>query len=212
MSKYKIVIILLIGITVFSACKQQVKIACVGDSITEGAGTEFWNKSSYPVVLDSLMGDNYFVMNCGRGGATMLKKADFTYWKCKELDNVFFCQPDIITIKLGTNDSKDKNWNAINYEKDYQSLIDTFNTIKSNPKIYLCLPVPAFERRYGINDTTILEQVIPIIHKLAEKNNLPVIDTYTGLQGYAGNFSDGIHPDEIGAAKIAEIIASALKE
>lgn len=211
MNKLRIVFAMTIGIIILTACKQEIKIACVGDSITEGVGTEVWNKSSYPVILNELMGEGYAVMNCGRSAATMLKKSDLTYWKCNELDNVFTFQPDIITIKLGTNDSKDFNWNATNYEKDYQALIDTFKTISTNPKIYVCLPAPAFERRWSINDTTIREQVIPIIERLASKNQLPIIDAYTKLQDQGDNFPDGIHPNEEGAKRLAEIIAEVLK-
>ncbi len=209
MRKLKI-ILLATGIIVFSACRQQIKIACVGDSITEGAGTKVWNNSSYPAILGNIMGDGYVVMNCGRSGATMLKKADFPYWKCNELINVFFFQPDIITIKLGTNDAKDNNWNAEKYMEDYQALIDTFRTIKSNPQIYLCLPAPAFEYRYRINDTTIRQQVIPIIKKLAVKNSLQVIDTNSGMLDQGPNFPDGIHPNNVGAAKLAQIISAAI--
>ncbi len=212
MKKYQIIVLLLVSVVVFYSCQQQVRIACIGDSITEGAGTRVWNKRSYPVVLDSLMGEDYLVMNCGRSGAAMLKKSDFPYWKCNEFDNAFFFQPDIVTISLGTNDAKDNNWDAENYEKDYQSLIDTLRSLKSNPEIYLCLPPPAFERRYNINDTTIREQVIPIIQKLAEANNLPVIDAYTKLLDQGENFPDGIHPNETAATKLAEVIANVLKE
>ncbi|RKD88288.1 GDSL-type esterase/lipase family protein [Mangrovibacterium diazotrophicum] len=211
MNKLKVWGLLLLGAVILSACQKPVKIACVGDSITEGVGTQVWNKSSYPVILDSLMGPDYVVMNCGRSAATMLKNSDMPYWKCNELDDVFIYQPDVIVIKLGTNDSKDHNWNAAAYEQDYQALIDTFQSIPTHPKIYMCLPAPAFEKRWNINDTTIREQVIPIIERLASVNSLPVIDVYTGLQGQAGHFPDGIHPDEAGAKKLAEVIAEGLQ-
>nr|WP_319511894.1 GDSL-type esterase/lipase family protein [uncultured Draconibacterium sp.] len=211
MNRLKFIVVITLLAVVAGACKQQVKVACVGDSITEGVGTEKWNKSSYPVVLNELLGEEYMVMNCGRSAATMLKKSDLTYWMCNELDNVFAFQPDIITIKLGTNDSKDYNWDAANYEKDYQALIDTFKTIPTNPEIYVCLPAPAFQRRWSINDTTIREQVIPIIEKLADKNQLTVIDAYSKLQDQEANFPDGIHPNEEGAGRLAEVIAEAIK-
>lgn len=211
MKNLKIAAVILVALFFVSACQHPLRIACVGDSITEGVGSEVWNKSSYPMVLDSIMGANYIVMNCGRSAATMLKVSDMPYWKCNELTNVFLFHPDVITIKLGTNDSKDHIWNAANYKRDYQALIDTFRTISSKPKIYLCLPVPAFQHQWGINDTTIREQVIPIIQELAKENNLPVVNCYDKLKDQSVNFPDGIHPNEVAARKIAEVIADALK-
>ena len=54
---------------------------------------------------------------------------------------------------------------------------------------------------------------IPAITKLAKKNKLKVIDLHT-LYASEGKkmLSDGIHPDAKGAARIAELVAAALKE
>ncbi|MDD3079903.1 MAG: GDSL-type esterase/lipase family protein [Paludibacter sp.] len=187
-----------------------VKVACVGDSITEGAGHKWQSKTGYPVVLNQLLGERYQVMNLGRSGATLLKKGDLPYWSCKEFTDVFVYNPKIIIIKLGTNDTKPQNWNAGNFEKDYQALIDTFNTMKPKPSIYLCEPVPVFATRWGINDSTLVNGVLPVVKRLAGKNHLPVIDLNTGMKDEGKNFPDNIHPNEVGAAKMAEIVARAI--
>ncbi len=196
-----------------TSCTQPVtKIACVGDSITEGYGLAVQSKTAYPVVLDSILGADYSVLNSGRSATTLQKKGDFPYWICKEFSNVFSYHPDIIVIKLGTNDTKLQNWNAVHYEADYQALIDTFKTIPTHPKMYLCLPVPVFETKWGINDSTVVNGIIPIINKLAEKNNLPVIDLYRTMQNQGSNFPDAIHPNEKAAKVMAGIIAKTLQE
>ncbi|HEY6915206.1 MAG TPA: GDSL-type esterase/lipase family protein, partial [Paludibacter sp.] len=108
--------------------------------------------------------------------------------------------------------TKPQNWHADTYERDYQALIDTFKTISSKPRIYLCLPVPVFKTRWGINDSTVVNGVIPIVEKLAQKNNLTVIDLYHGMSNQGINFPDNIHPNEKAAKAMAGIIANTLKE
>ena len=202
-----------LSIVVVTSCSEKItKVACVGDSITEGYGLTVQSKTGCPVVLDSLLGSEYSVLNCGRSATTLEKKGNFPFWICKEFSNVFAYKPDIIVIMLGTNDTKPENWNAENYEMDYQAMIDTFKTISSNPKIYLCYPVPVFKTKWGINDSTVVHGVIPIIDKLAKNNNLPIIDMYKGMSNQSANYIEGIHPDEKGAAEMAEIIAEAIKK
>lgn len=197
---------------IFTSCSNNIKVACVGDSITEGYGLAWQSKTAYPVVLNSLLGPGYSVMNLGRSATTLRKKGDFSYWSCKEFYDVFVYQPDIIIIQLGTNDTKTQNWNANSFAEDYQALIDTFKTIKSNPSIYVCLPVPVFHTKWTINDSVMTAGVIPIIKKLAEKNNLPVIDLHSKMSGQGEYFFDGIHPNEKGARIMAEVIAKYLKK
>jgi acyl-CoA thioesterase I len=208
MMKINIHKILLLSLLLLPACeKREIKIACVGDSITEGYGLAWQSKTAYPVVLDSILGPDYAVMNLGRSATTLQKHGDFPYWICKEFSDVFAYTPDIIIVTLGTNDTKSQNWHADIYEKDYQALIDTFKTIPSHPKIYLCLPVPVFKTVWGINDSTVTAGIIPIIEKLAKKNNLPVIDLYHAMSNQPEKFIEGIHPNETGAKIMAEIIA-----
>jgi len=199
-------------ILLFSCSEKVLKIACIGDSITEGSGLAWPSKTAYPVVLDSILGPKYDVLNCGRSATTLQRKGDFPFWICKEYSNVFAYKPNIITIKLGTNDTKPQNWNAARYEVDYQLLIDTLKTIKTQPKIYLCLPAPVFKTKWGINDSTVTLGVIPIIKKIAAKNNLPLIDLYNSLLDQSANFPDDIHPNAKADKLIGEIIARELKK
>jgi alpha-L-fucosidase 2 len=211
MKLYKIIFVLPF-LMLFVSCSNITKIACVGDSITEGYGLACQSKTSYPVVLDSLLGPGYSVLNLGRSATTLRKKGDFPYWTCKEFYDVFAYQPDIIIVQLGTNDTKTQNWDSTSFANDYQALIDTFKTIPTNPKIYVCLPVPVFKSKWTINDSTLTKWEIPIIKKLAEKNNLPVMDLHGQMSGDEKYFFDGIHPNEEGAKIMAEVIAHDLKK
>ena len=87
-----------------------VRIACVGDSITEGSGLGNPAVESYPARLQRLLGTHYLVRNFGVSGRTLLKKGDYPYWKesAYRLSRDF--APDIVLIKLGSNDAKSFNW------------------------------------------------------------------------------------------------------
>jgi len=211
MKQYKIIYLSFI-LLIFTSCSNNTKVACVGDSITEGYGLVWQSKTAYPVVLGSLLGQDYSVLNLGRSATTLRKKGDFPYWSCKEFYDVFTYQPDIIIIQLGTNDTKSQNWDSVSFAKDYQALIDTFKTIPSKPKIYVCIPVPVFKSKWGINDSTITREITPIIEKLARRNNLSVMDLHSQTYDQGENFFDGIHPDVKGAKIMAEIIAQYLKK
>jgi alpha-L-fucosidase 2 len=163
-------------------------------------------------LLEKALGDNYSVLNFGRSATNAQRSADFPYWIAKEFSNVFACQPNIIVIKLGTNDTKPQNWNQENYKKDYQALIDTFNTIASNPKIYICKPVPVYQTKWGINDSTVNYGVIPVLEQLASDNNLEIIDLNAALSDKPELFPDFIHPNEAGVKIIADVIAKSILE
>lgn len=206
----KIVVLSAVALALLlSSCA--VKVACVGDSITEGAGLKKQSETGYPVVLNQLLGKHYQVMNLGRSATTMQKNGDFPYWICKEFTDVFVYKPQVIVIKMGTNDTKPQNWKLGDYEKDYQAMIDTFSTISPKPRILLCKPVPVFGTRWGINDSTLVNGVIPVVERLALKNHLTVIDLNSTMKDQAANFPDDIHPNEAGSAKMAAIVAKAIK-
>lgn len=209
----KILIFTALVLLMLSSCTTKPTIvACVGDSITEGAKHKWQSKTAYPKVLGDLLGEDYGVVNCGRSGKTALKISNSTYWKCNEFSNVFGVHPDIITIKLGTNDSKPGNWDPVKYKNDYQSLIDTFMTIQPQPQIYLCLPVPVYEHsKFKIDGEVVSNEILPIIKSLAEQNNLSLIDLYTPFLGKGKLVPDGVHPEVEGAALIAEIMAKQIK-
>ena len=52
---------------------QTIKVACVGNSVTYGAGIKDRELNSYPKKLQNLLGDSYQVANLGFSGATLLK-------------------------------------------------------------------------------------------------------------------------------------------
>lgn len=120
-------------------------------------------------------------------------------------------KPDIVTIKLGTNDTKPQNWDAHygEFKKDYLAMIDTLNTLASKPKIWIVLPVPIWTNSYGIRDSA-LQKIIPILKQIGLERNLPIIDANSPLKNFSKYFSDGVHPNDAGSDTIAHVIYRAL--
>lgn len=188
----------------------QTKIACIGNSITAGTAVG-GTANAYPAFLQTLLGTKYVVHNDGVSTTTMLKSSDFPYWTHGMLSDVFSFLPNIITIKLGTNDTKPQNWDSHyqSFKADYNAMIDTLNGIASHPKIWLVLPVPVIQTNYGINDTA-LQKVIVMIKQVAAQRGLSVIDANTPLKPFPQYFSDGVHPNIAGEDTIAHVIYRAL--
>jgi lysophospholipase L1-like esterase len=189
----------------------QIKVACVGNSITFGAAIENRWHNSYPAQLDSILGENWEVKNFGVSGTTMLRNGDRPYWNQKAFINAKEFLPDAVVIKLGTNDTKPQNWKFKNeYINDYIAMIEEFRSLSSKPLVFICYPVPAYPDRWGISDSTIRADVIPMIQIVSKKSNAPIIDLYAPLSNHAEWFPDKIHPNAIGAAEIAKTVKKVL--
>jgi acyl-CoA thioesterase-1 len=192
----------------------QIKVACIGNSITSGYSN---TGISYVPKLQALLGSGYNVQNDGVSGTTLLKKGDSPYWKTGIFTQALAFNANIITIKLGTNDTKPYNWDVYGseFKKDYESLIDTLNNSTVKPKIYLVTPVPVFYNAstvsWGIRDS-IIKKIIPIIKEIAAERGLSVIDVNTPLLHFSEYFSvDGIHPNAAAADTIAQVIYRSIK-
>ena len=130
---------------------ETIRVACVGDSITFGAGIKDRKNDNYPVVLGRSLGERFEVRNFGVSGATLLKDGDFSYWKTPAFKAATEFDPHVVVIKLGTNDTKPQNWkHADEYAADYEAMIDHFAALPAKPKIWLCSPAPVYQTRWGI--------------------------------------------------------------
>lgn len=189
-----------------------VRVACIGNSITRGACIDMASVYGYPAQLQRQLGSGYHVRNFGMSGYTLLNKGNNPYMKteCWQMAKDF--QPNIVVIKLGTNDSKPYNWQYANeFPKDLQQMIDELRSLPTKPRIVLCTPIPAFRDNLNIVEANIHDGIIPAILKVAKKNKLQVIDLHTLFTDRKLMSPDDIHPNADGAARLAEIIAEALK-
>ena len=210
-----------------------IRVACIGNSITDGFGIDMATQYGYPAELQRRLGKDYWVRNFGVSSRTQLNKGDFPYMNERAWQDALAFKPDVVIIKLGTNDSKPYNWqHGAEFGQDLEQMVTTLcpalaqpakkgkksknqksQTSSLKPQIFLCTPIPAFKPTWGINDSVIVNGIIPIQKEVARKYGLRVIDLHT-LYADDGDkmLSDGIHPDGKGAQRLADIIATELKK
>jgi lysophospholipase L1-like esterase len=208
--------ILLVGCFAAAAA---VRVACVGDSITYGSGLH----RTYPAQLGRWLGTNYEVRNFGVSATTLLHRGDYPYIGRPAYTNALAFQPDIVVIDFGANDSKHPGdgsldaTNAVNnwqhksdFIGDYKEMIAAFRKTSPTAEIFICYPTPDFPGRWGINDKTIRDEMIPMIRDVADESGASVIDLHSALAGKADLFPDTVHPNDEGAKLMAAEIFRAL--
>ncbi|MGA3170821.1 MAG: GDSL-type esterase/lipase family protein [Chthoniobacteraceae bacterium] len=186
-----------------------IKVACIRDSITHGAGAP--NGQSYPDQLQTMLGSGWQVRNFGVSSRTLLKKGDYPYMIEKAFQDAQQYQPDVVIIMLGTNDTKPQNWVFHDdFYADYRSLIAAFANLPGKPRIYICRPCPVpAPGNFGITEVNIQIE-IPIIDRLAAEENLGEIDMHAALVNTPELQPDHVHPNAAGAHAMAAAAYKAL--
>lgn len=190
-----------------------IRVACVGNSITFGANIKNRSTDSYPAVLGQLLGSNYEVKNFGLSGRTLLNKGDRPYMKEKTFRTALDYQPDIVVIKLGTNDTKPQNWQfQSEFKQDLTAMVDSFKALPSKPILFLCYPATAYAVTWGINDSIIMHGVMPYVKAVAKMERLKIIDLHKATAGMPELFPDKIHPNEAGARILATTVYKVVRK
>ena len=189
-----------------------IRVACLGDSITEGAGTQDIVREAYPAQLAALLGSGYEVRNFGKGGATLLDVGDLPYRSLPHFAKACAFNPDIVVIGLGTNDSKPQNWqHREKFVANYASLIRQLRALPSNPRIFICQPMPAWRPSgWGISPDVIEHELRPLLADLARTEGVVLIDLFTPLRDRHDLAPDHVHPNAEGAGIIARTVAEAI--
>lgn len=191
-----------------------IKVACVGDSITFGFGIKNRDTLSYPAQLAGALGDGWAVRNFGRNGRTALKQGHASYWDTQEYKAALSFKPNIVIIKLGTNDLRAMNWeeHKAEYVPDYVDLIRSFQDLESKPRIWVCYPVPVYpgNEKFKFGNDLMKNELIPKIDEIAKQTGVNVIDLNTALSGKKNMFPDNIHPNAEGAKEIATAVSIAI--
>lgn len=200
------------------------KVACVGNSITEGYG--IWDKKKYPEHLQDMLGSDYKVENFGHSSQMFHKASSQSYWNSPKFNAAYEFAPDIVVIELGTNDSKyfyDGQGSSFGYNymynpsykdemyKDYEALIDTFAHQPQAPRIIATLQPYAQNVEWGIVDTAIVNQINPLIKEVATKKGVAIIDLHSQFNKLEWLLDDVVHPNETGAKELAQIIANGIQ-
>ncbi|WP_460966629.1 GDSL-type esterase/lipase family protein [Spirosoma migulaei] len=206
--RFSFLLFFLLSVSVYA--QQTIRIACVGNSITYGATLKNREQDSYPAQLQNLLGAGYEVMNFGVSGRTLLRDTPSAYTATEQYKEALKSNPTIVFIKLGTNDSRLPYRLKIDqFVGDYKSLIQSFKTLPSNPRIILLLPVTSF-----LTDTTrqvdaaIRKLIIPRIQQVAFEEKLELIDLHALTVTDSLLFPDKLHP----SAPVMTTIARRLYE
>lgn len=199
---------------VFFGYSQVVKIACIGDSVTYGAGIENRDENSYPAQLQQLLVSNYEVANFGYSGATMLKNGHKPYWNQPEFIKSQEFLPNILIIHLGLNDQGNNNWpkHKDEFESDYLEMTTIYKNLPSKPKVIICKMTPTFSGHHWFEEGMrenfkVIQSKIDQIGKLA---SVEIIDLHEPLYRFPEYFPDNLHPTKEGAKIIAQKVFSAI--
>lgn len=193
----------------------QRKIACVGDSITFGCMVQGWRKNNYPAVLGSLLGDGFCVNNFGYTDRTAAKSGDKPFTETDLYKQSLAWQPDYVFLLLGTNDSKENNWNREAFSRDYRAIVESYLSLPSAPRICLMTPPPLFEIggrvMWKLRKEVITQEIRPAIRSIAGQLHLPCIDLYEIFSEKRELFADGVHPNRRGSLLLAQSVCDAFQ-
>lgn len=209
-----IILFALVGLIFAPSANAKTKVAFIGNSITYGAYIPNREKNSVPAQLQAYLGKDYEVVNFGVSGSTVINRGDYPYILTPEYAAAKKFRPDIVLIKLGTNDSKPQMQKHFDqFISDYQKLIESFRNPDSRPEIILLTPVKCYlDEGTGPSQKFLSEKIVPAIENLAYDNGLEIVN----LQRLFGNewdsqmMPDKLHPSSIGAGVIAKEIGNYL--
>ena len=189
--------------TINIATAKPIRVACVGDSITQGSG--------YPQKLQMLLGPNYIVANFGVSGSTVSLNSSKPYMNQTAFKRAEDFDPQIVVIMLGTNDANPEIAHSEdNFEADYAQLVASFEGLEGDQQIWVVKSPPIFSDNSSYNNTYLSNMVLPQIDDLANQMNLPTVDIYSAFGNHSDYFMDGVHPNADGAALIASNICDAI--
>lgn len=194
------------------------RVACVGDSLTYGAGLDARDRDAYPAQLGRMLGPDWEVRNFGWSGTTALMasrgtKAGLPYRGQPPFEEALAFEPHVVLMQFGTNDADPALWRQHKdaFKKDYRAMIRCFASLPSKPRIWLCFPTPLVPQGKNLRLKNLKDEVLPRIRELAEEEGLSLIDFFRPLKGRWELFPDKAHPNAEGARLLADAVFEALK-
>lgn len=201
-------------VTVALSAQKQIKVACVGNSITYGSALADRSTESYPVQLQQLLGDGYEVSNFGKPGATLLNKGHRPYMRQQEFKRALDFAGDVVVIHLGINDTDPRDWPNYRdfFVKDYLALIDSFHVVNPRARVIIARLTPIADRhpRFESGTRDWHGEIQQAIETVARYAGVQLIDFHEPLYPYPYLLPDAIHPSKEGAGILAKTVYSAI--
>mmetsp|Transcript_115613 Transcript_115613/g.230458 ORF Transcript_115613/g.230458 Transcript_115613/m.230458 type:complete len:293 (+) Transcript_115613:24-902(+) len=212
-----------------------IRVACVGDSLTEGFHASDPGHS-YPALLQGLLGSQYNVMNFGHSGATLTgPQAGYAnkapYWMTAAYQRSLTSEADIVVLMLGSNDATGRVWprHRRQFAPLYVELVRAYLGMRSRPRVFLAVPPPLYRpHAYGGMLQSVINADLPrLIPQIAAKLGLPTISVFEAFRERCPNLhqnncaymsstttlrshDDGCHPNDVGYFLIARKVQTAI--
>ena len=200
-----------------------LRIAFIGDSITEGIGSSDKTTDSYPAQLQTLLGDEYVVGNFGKSGAYVLDadseynvktNKDLSYRNTQQYKDSLEFGADVVVVILGINDIRSMLCDAAAKElKDgLVSLVEEYKALDGVQKVYVGLSV-------RIANSNIIQSYCDgplqqIQREAAEECGVDILDLYSLTRDYLNvnlhYTKDITHPNTLHYSEIARAMYSLL--
>lgn len=205
---------------ILQATKQPVpvRIACLGDSNTFGAGVGGPNRDTlrWSYLLEQKLATtipNIKVHNYGISGRTLLSKGDLPYIQTREYKDAIDTKATVAIIALGTNDAKPQNRKFMDeFKQDYTDIIKALRSVNPKIKIYCAIPLPSWGGPNAIDGETVAKTIIPLVKQIAKDNKCETIDFYNPFKDKPTLLPDKIHPNAEGQILMAETVLRAIRK
>ena len=190
-----------------AADDEVIRIACCGDSITRGVGSD----KPYSEILQDLLGDRFEVQNFGSDASTLLSGGSKPYVTQPECKAAVAFDPACVVIMLGTNDSKSETWqHSKNLQADLRALISEFRSRRTSPRIFVCSPPIVSTGAWGIDPGRLQTNVVPKLRSASKTLRLEYIDVNAAFEGKQAMWYNGVHLNNAGAELVAETVSTAI--
>ena len=206
------------------AAAAQVRVACIGDSITYGERIADRENLSYPARLQVRLGEEFEVRNFGLSGRTLRRGADLPYVEEQAFHDAILWQPDIAIVMLGTNDTEQSterpNWvESHDFRGDILAL--TQPLLQANPdlRVLLAASPKIADDTQGLPPQVVadMRRRIPRLAHVRSQlrscarssGSFEFIDLSRHLATH--QYSDGYHPNERGSDHLAVRFATAIE-
>ncbi len=199
----------------------RVRVACLGDSITLGAGIRDREHMSYPAQLAFRLGDGFAVRNFGVGSRTLLRASDAPYMQTRQFREALAWRPDIAIVVLGTNDTCQSAERPLwekhaALEEDAAALCKALRKVNGAVHVLLCTPPPMFptraqspgRRKALVMRAARLATIAAALARAAKANAVRFVPLARALR--PSDVRDGVHPNAFGAERMANLFTALL--